>query len=123
MTKKILIVDDQPEIAQAIAELLSDYDFECSVVFSGQEAIDSAILTLPDLILLDVVMPEIGGPDVAKMLMADDFTKQIPVVFLSGLLSSNDNLTMNVEDKLFPVLAKPSPPEKIVELINITLFT
>ncbi len=81
---KILIIDDEPMYIKMLYKGLKQ-DFQILGVLSGNEGVGTAIKELPDLILLDIIMKGIDGYEVLKHLRANDATKHIPVVFLSGL--------------------------------------
>lgn len=80
----ILAIDDTPvNLKTLIAALAEDYDLE--VATSGTKGLALAQATLPDLILLDIMMPELDGYDVCRRLKEDEKTKNIPVIFISAL--------------------------------------
>lgn len=87
---KILIVDDIASNVLLLKVLLSNEKFQVTTATNGQEAIDKAHSEMPDLILLDVMMPGMNGFEVARHLKADDETKDIPIVFLTALNSMSD---------------------------------
>jgi PleD family two-component response regulator len=81
----ILIVDDIPDNLRLLATLLTQQGYEVSKARNGQMALRAAQTAQPDLILLDINMPNMDGYEVCKRLKADAKTKQIPVIFLSAL--------------------------------------
>lgn len=85
----VLVVDDEKQNRDLLAELLKH---DCRVILAknGAQAIDRAHELQPDLILLDVVMPEMSGHQVIQALKHDDSTRQIPVIFISALDSPED---------------------------------
>ena len=85
-TKKntILIVDDEQLVIQALTAILSP-EYKVLIVKDGQEAIKIAKRLIPDIILLDIIMPEMDGYDVLAVLKAAEETKNIPVIFITGL--------------------------------------
>ncbi|MCF8167559.1 MAG: response regulator [Rhodoferax sp.] len=86
----VLIVDDQPENLSVLGELLES-DYTVRVAASGRRAIKAAAsLPYPDLILLDVMMPEIDGHEVLRQLRANPITEAIPVVFVTAMDESHD---------------------------------
>ena len=89
---KILVVDDKPENLQLLSEALSGqgYDVKCGV--SGEMALMVANSVIPDLILLDVMMPGLNGYQVCEKLKLDEKTKNIPVIFLSANNDSIDRI-------------------------------
>ena len=86
---KILVVDDQPENLHLLSDALSGAQYEVKGVVNGAMALMVAKTVVPDLILLDVVMPGLNGYEVCEQLKAEPSTKQIPIVFLSA---SNDSV-------------------------------
>ncbi|MCQ2975805.1 MAG: response regulator [Bacteroidales bacterium] len=91
-TNTILIIDDTPSITQFIKALLEDRGFKAIVAESGQQGLILANENRPDLILLDIMMPEIDGYVICGQLKADSKTKDIPIIFLSALNSSFDKI-------------------------------
>jgi CheY-like chemotaxis protein/two-component sensor histidine kinase len=79
----VLVVDDQPMNIQTIYQLLED-DYDIAMATSGTEALDYCKQRLPDLILLDVVMPGMDGYEVCRQLKADPQTAAIPVIFVTS---------------------------------------
>ena len=86
---KLLLVDDDASCLLEYIGILKK-DYELSTAKSGQAAIDRAEKAQPDLIVLDVIMPEMNGFDVIIKLKESDLTKDIPVVFASGAESNED---------------------------------
>ncbi len=82
--KRILIVDDDPSYAGMIKEWIKT-DFRVDTVISGAEAVSFLKSNPVDLVLLDYEMPEINGPGVLRMLREDNDTKDLSVVFLTGI--------------------------------------
>jgi len=86
---KLLLVDDDASCLLEIIGILRQ-DYELSTAKNGQAAIERAEKSQPDLIVLDVMMPEMSGFDVIVKLKESDKTKDIPVVFASGAESNED---------------------------------
>lgn len=89
--KKILIVDDMPENIVALGSLLQQH-YQVKVATTGQKAIEISIDQHPDLILLDIMLPDIDGYTVCKRLKADERTGDIPVIFITGRLNPEDEI-------------------------------
>jgi len=85
----ILIVDDSDLNVAVLVDMLK-HDFELSVAKDGMEAIDVARSVIPDLILLDIVLPKMDGYEVIKILKDDPSTSEIPIIFVTAL-SNVDN--------------------------------
>ena len=92
MTFRVLIVDDEPDNLRILSSLLRD-EYQVFIAKSGEQALSLASSQVPDLILLDVMMPKITGFDVIQQLKNDQTTKDIPVIFITGLQSSKDETT------------------------------
>ncbi len=82
---KVLIIDDTVSIIDMVKAALIENNFSVLVSTSGAKGIKSAKLAKPDLILLDILMPEMDGYETCQALKADDDTKEIPVIFMSAL--------------------------------------
>lgn len=83
--KKILIVEDEPDIAASLAARLNMEGFKTSISTNGQEGVQKARSEKPDLILLDIMMPLLNGYDVLNLLKNDPSTRSIPVLVLTAL--------------------------------------
>ncbi|HEY9607810.1 response regulator, partial [Allocoleopsis sp.] len=81
----ILIVDDTPENLQILSATLSEKGYKVRGVVKGQMALRAARSAPPDLILLDIRMPEMDGYEVCEQLKADPKTSEIPIIFISAL--------------------------------------
>ncbi len=86
----VLIVDDISENLQVLGTILDEQDIEFSYASNGKEALESVSFHKPDLILLDVQMPEMNGYEVCEILKSDEETKEIPVIFLTAKTETED---------------------------------
>src|SRR5271167_329955 len=86
---KILLVEDSKFLRLATERALARAGYEMSSASDGEEALLVAREKLPDLILLDMLLPKMSGPDVLKALKQDAFTKAIPVVVMTGMSQKN----------------------------------
>jgi CheY-like chemotaxis protein len=84
MNQKILIVDDEPGIVRLLSMRLKAKGYEVFEAFDGLECVKMAIKVVPDLILLDIKMPEGGGIGAFERLIQLDATKAIPVIFMTA---------------------------------------
>jgi two-component system phosphate regulon response regulator PhoB len=87
---RILIVEDELDIAENIAALLIAKGHRATICSDGAEALKTARKELPDLILLDVMLPRISGTDVCKLLRADPKTAKLKIVMVTGLGRGGD---------------------------------
>jgi class 3 adenylate cyclase len=81
----ILIVDDTPDNLRLLSKILTQHGYEVGKALNGQMALMSVQASPPDLILLDINMPQMNGYEVCEHLKADDQTREIPVIFISAL--------------------------------------
>jgi len=84
MTKKILVCDDEPYILMALTDAVEMEGYECVTAINGKEALEKARETLPDLIMLDIMMPYMDGFEVCRELKADAATRDIPIIMLTA---------------------------------------
>lgn len=83
--KKVLIIDDELDVRIYVATLFETSGYEPTVCRNGKEGLAKARQLAPDLIILDVMMPEAGGVNMFRELKSDDALKHIPVVMLTGV--------------------------------------
>ncbi len=81
----ILIVDDSPMSLRLLTHMVTMHGYHAESMGSGREALDFALSSPPDLVLLDIMMPDMDGFQVAEQLKADDRTRDIPIIFISAL--------------------------------------
>ena len=86
-TLKLLVVDDEPDAVLILAKTLLARGYRVITAESGLQAINLAKAEKPDLILLDILMPDMDGTQVAAALQEDETTKNIPVIFLTCLIT------------------------------------
>lgn len=79
----VLVVDDSPTLRHAIADLLTQHSYNVSVATNGAEALLQVQAVRPDLIVLDVVMPEMNGYEVCRRIKQDPNTQAIPIIMCS----------------------------------------
>ena len=116
----ILLVDDNSANLQILHETLDGHGYKLLVAKNGQSALAIAQKAKPSLILLDIMMPEMDGYEVCKRLMADENTKQIPVIFVTALTGDEDEakgLTLGAVD----YITKPFNPELVKARVRIHL--
>ncbi len=88
--KKILVVEDEESLLKLESILLTSKGYEVHGVGDGQAALDAMEKINPDLVLLDIMLPEIDGFEVCRRIKANDATKHIPVVMLTAKKSRED---------------------------------
>ncbi|OBV37050.1 Helix-turn-helix protein domain-containing protein [Janthinobacterium psychrotolerans] len=118
--KNILIVDDSAFEQRMLAELLSDEPYRFSVAYNGYQGYQLALATHPDLILLDVRMPEMDGYTACRLLKANPETEHIPVIFLSGA-DAVDERVLGLQVGGVDYISKPFTPAELAARIHIHL--
>jgi len=124
MKKKILMIDDEADFCYFTKKNLENTkEFDVTVENSAEKGIKTAIELKPDLILLDIIMPELDGSEVAFRLVNDARTKNIPIVFLTCLAEEKD---LNEFDGLKLVggrrfVSKPCQTSELIRIIKEVL--
>ena len=90
--QNILIVDDAPANLRLLVGLLAEQRYQVRPVNNGKQAISGAKAIIPDLVLLDIDMPEMDGYEVCRQLKADVLTCEIPIIFISALNNTGDKI-------------------------------
>ena len=117
----VLIVDDTPKNIQIVGSILRK-SIQCEFAFAtnGKQALETLNGITPDLILLDVMMPEMDGYEVCSRLKADDKTKDIPVIFLTAK-TETDDIVMGFEKGAVDYVTKPFNPAELLARVNTQL--
>jgi two-component system alkaline phosphatase synthesis response regulator PhoP len=120
--KRILIVDDDDNFTRMLKRTLDRIGFyEVFTENQGSQAVAAARVCAPDLILLDVIMPDMDGGDVMAALQRDLKLRRIPVVFLTAAVSKQEGQEGGVISGGFQFLAKPVSLKGLVECIEAKL--
>jgi DNA-binding NarL/FixJ family response regulator len=118
----VLIVDDLPENLSMLHDALDDAGYKVLVATNGESALARARQALPDVILLDAVMPGIDGFEVARRLKADFSTQHIPIVFMTGL-TETEHVLAAFEAGSSDYVTKPVRPPEVLARIAAHLRT
>ena len=122
MSNRILIVDDQPDLAGLMADMLGDAGYVTCTAENGRDALSLIQLDPPDLLLLDVNMPELDGYEVATILKSDPATATIPIIMVSAQDGRGSKL-IGLESGAEDYLSKPvDPAELIAKIRNLLLL-
>jgi len=106
---RVLIVDDEPGNITILSNVLAQ-DYALSVATNGKQALEIARVQSPDIILLDMIMPEMDGIEVCQSLKANEETKDIPVIFVTSM-SDTANEERGLDAGAVDYISKPiSPP-------------
>jgi CheY-like chemotaxis protein len=112
---KVLLVDDEVEFVSTLAERLRIRGIEAVIANSGVEALESIAATLPDVVVLDVMMPGMGGIEVLREIKKDH--PNIPVILLTGIGSTGE-ATEGMRQGAFDYLMKPLQLPKLLEKLE-----
>ena len=117
--KTILVVDDDPVDLKLVSDTLKKFHYAVVPAVSGPESIAKAREVHPDLILMDILMPGMDGTEAYSRIKADPDIEDIPVLFLTSVLSRDEEqLGANIEESFFNVLAKPFKTQDLVARIR-----
>src|SRR5687767_7657213 len=113
MKQKILVVDDEPDAVELLEVNLKAAGYEVISAHDGEEALTKARMTLPDLIILDLMLPEVDGMEVCKILRRDQKTAGIPIVMLTAKAAEIDRV-LGLELGADDYVTKPFSPRELV---------
>jgi DNA-binding response OmpR family regulator len=119
--EKILIVDDEPDIVETVTIMLQARHYEVITALGGEEGFTKARFERPDLVLLDIMMPDLDGYSVCSKLREDSHTKNIPIIMFSakGEASSiNKSYKMGADSFIVKPFSLAILLDKIGKLIN-----
>lgn len=119
---KILVIDDEAEITEIVETFLKDAGYQVLVENSSVMGIERAKSFMPDLILLDIMMPFMDGYEVCEELKKNKETENIPVIFLTGKdARSDEGKSFKVGGDMF--IKKPFNCERLLEIVRIVLLS
>lgn len=116
----ILVVDDDPFISQVIQEALSGEGFRVERAGDGQEALQAVEKALPNLIIMDYMMPVMDGPEVCRRLQADKKTQHIPIIMVTAVADVKEKVHM-LEIGAEDYLVKPFELEELIARVKVVL--
>ena len=118
--KRILVVDDTKDVLQVVSRRLQSWGYEALTADSGEDGLRVAEEQLPDLILLDIMMPKLKGREVCARLKANPKTQGIPVIFLTAL-GLADHVKAGMDLGAEDYIVKPFEPAELKDRIAICL--
>ena len=110
---KILVVDDEPEAVELVEFNLKQAGFTVTTAADGAEALNKARTTPPDLVVLDLMLPEINGLEVCKMLRRDPATAALPIIMLTAKAAEIDRV-LGLELGADDYITKPFSPRELI---------
>jgi len=119
--KKILVVDDNPVMVE-IVKMALESDYDVVSANDGLEGINLAKTEKPDVIIMDVMMPNVSGIELLRMLVSDDETKDIPViVFTASHFDPSTEMLFKVEKNVKSFLRKPTTVDVLREQVAMAI--
>lgn len=119
--KKILIADDEKSLVNALEIFLKAQNFETMVAADGQECLEQIALCQPDLVLMDIMMPQVDGLTACRQIKKNPATRHIPIIILTAgqYLNSAEEASRVGAHSYF---LKPFSLESLLAAINVVLF-
>ncbi len=119
--KRILCIEDEPEMIDLIRLILGRRGFEVLGAAGGKAGLDSVRAEHPDLVLLDLMMPDMDGWEVYQQMKADEATKNIPVIVVTAKAQSIDKVLGLHIAKVADYISKPFSPQELLNSVEKTL--
>jgi two-component system, OmpR family, alkaline phosphatase synthesis response regulator PhoP len=119
--RKVLVIDDEPGIIEIVEANLEGDGFEVISASNGKEGLEKIKREAPELVVLDVMMPEMDGWEVLRNLERDPETAGLPVIMLTAKAADEDYI-YGLEEGAVEYITKPFLPQELVNRIKITLM-
>ena len=120
MASKILIVEDEPDIVELLMYNLDQAGFKTEAVFNGADALEQVKIQQPDLVLLDLLLPEVDGLEVCRTLKRDPETTSIPIIMLTAKGEAIDRI-VGLELGADDYITKPFSPREVLLRVRAVL--
>jgi len=121
-TAKILVIDDEPEITDIVETFLTESGYTVEVENTAKNALEKARKFNPEVILLDIMMPDVDGYNVCQEIKNDPALAHIPVIFLTGK-DRNDDMGRSFKAGGDMFIKKPFSCERLLEIVNIVIMS
>lgn len=121
---KILIVEDDRQLVSMYRTLLQNHDYEVEVAYDGIEGLEKSLDVHPDLILLDLHMPKMGGMELMAELRKDTWGKSVRIIILTNV-DPSDDIIAGVNENLptYYLIKSNTKPEEILEKVKEVIET
>lgn len=116
-SKKILIVDDEQDIVETLKFILESQGYTCFCAYNGEDGLNQAKEIMPDLIILDVMMPKINGYKISRLLKYDNKYKNIPIIMVTARSQEQDKL-IGEETGVNEYISKPFELDEILAVVK-----
>jgi hypothetical protein len=119
--KKILVVDDEEDIAVHLSNILKGANYEVIYTTKGRDALELVKSFKPNLIILDILIPDMEGSEVASILTQDPATADITIIFLTGvIITKKEESWINKTGKHY-LMAKPTTTKELLDKVKEVL--
>ncbi|MGQ9466887.1 MAG: response regulator transcription factor [Anaerolineae bacterium] len=121
MRKKIVCIEDEPEMIDLIRLILGRRGFELIGAVGGREGLETVRQVKPDLVLLDLMMPDMDGWEIYQHMKADQELRNIPVIVVTAKAQSIDKVLGLHIAKVDDYITKPFGPQELIDRVNRVL--
>jgi DNA-binding response OmpR family regulator len=121
-SKSIVYFEDDKDMVELVRIILSRADFLVEGVGEGQSGINLVKRTQPDVVLLDLMLPDMDGWEIFQQLKKDEATKSIPVIIVTAKSQSVDKVLGIEIDQVDEYITKPFRPDELIERVNSVLI-
>lgn len=119
--KKILVVDDNPVTQKLYRRILENAGYEVQEAYGGEECLRAVAARVPDIILMDVILPDIDGKVVVRKINSQEKTREIPVIFVTNTLPAEEDKgyeTIAIDGRDYRAFAKPVHVSKLLSVVR-----
>lgn len=119
--KKILVVDDNPVTQKLYRRIFENAGYDVHEAFSGEECLRSVAASVPDVILMDIILPDIDGKDVVREINNQEKTRDVPVIFVTNTLPAEEDKgyeTIAIDGRDYRAFAKPVHVSKLLSVVR-----
>jgi two-component system cell cycle response regulator len=116
--RSVLVVDDDSDNRESLAELLQVHGYAATTAADGDEGFRLAVEKPPTAIILDIMMPKVGGFEAVQRLKSDQRTREVPVVCLTGLTNMRE---LAIQLGFAAYLVKPVPSDRLLQVLESLL--
>ena len=120
MPARILVVEDDQDIAQLVARYLDKAGYATEIISSGRDALSTIRAHMPDLLVLDLMLPHVDGLEICRVLRANEKTAAVPIIMLTARAEESDRI-VGLELGADDYLSKPFSPNELVARVRALL--
>jgi CheY-like chemotaxis protein len=116
--RRVVYIEDEPEMIDLVRLILKRKQYEVTGASGGREGLDAVRKTIPDIILLDLMMPDMDGWEVYQQIKADEATRSIPVIVITAKAQRIDKVLGLHIAKVDDYISKPFSPMELIESLQ-----